>query len=148
MAGSFWEGKKILAGQLSLFFFSEQISSGLCVQGSTSSYYHRRTKAYSLASPYSTSKVVLNICMQYLWATTGRHPNWTECHIHAPSKDPTSSSVQLLRPVPTPHAMSCIPCHTLKYLILGCECLLENVYPSLGFFENFSDFFGNYSYFS
>jgi hypothetical protein len=31
-------------------------------------------------------------------------------------------------------------CHTLKYLILGCEYLLECVRPSLGFLENFPDF--------
>jgi hypothetical protein len=31
--------------------------------------------------------------------------------------------------------------------LLGCEYLLECVHPSLGFFENFSDFSGNYSLF-
>jgi hypothetical protein len=36
-------------------------------------------------------------------------------------------------------------CHTLKYLILGCECLLGCVHQSIGFFENFKDFSGNYS---
>jgi hypothetical protein len=40
-----------------------------------------------------------------------------------------------------------LECHTLKYLILGCECLLQCVYPSLGFFENFLEFSGNYSLF-
>jgi hypothetical protein len=39
-------------------------------------------------------------------------------------------------------------CHTLKYLILECECLLECVHLSIGFFENFLDFFsGNDSLF-
>jgi hypothetical protein len=32
-------------------------------------------------------------------------------------------------------------CHTLKYLILGCEYLLKCVHLSIGFFENFKDFF-------
>jgi hypothetical protein len=49
----------------------------------------------------------------------------------------------------------CLDCHvnpsilvpTLKYLILGCECLLQCVYPSLVFFENFLDFSGDYSLF-
>jgi hypothetical protein len=36
-------------------------------------------------------------------------------------------------------------CHTLKYLILGCDYLLQCVHLSIGFFENFIDFFGNYS---
>jgi hypothetical protein len=35
--------------------------------------------------------------------------------------------------------------HTLKYLILGCECLLQYVHLSIGFFENFKDCSGNYS---
>jgi hypothetical protein len=39
-------------------------------------------------------------------------------------------------------------CHTLKYLILGCEYLLQCVYPSLGFFENFLDFSGKLFTFS
>jgi hypothetical protein len=38
-----------------------------------------------------------------------------------------------------------IYCHTLKYLILGCEYLLQYVHLSIGFFENFIDFSGNYS---
>jgi hypothetical protein len=38
-------------------------------------------------------------------------------------------------------------CHTLKYLTLGCQCLLECVHPSLAFFENFPNFSGNYSFF-
>jgi hypothetical protein len=38
-------------------------------------------------------------------------------------------------------------CHTLKYLILECEYLLECVHPSLGFFENFPDSSGDYSLF-
>jgi hypothetical protein len=36
-------------------------------------------------------------------------------------------------------------CHTLKYLILGCECLLQCVHLSIGFSENLKDFSGNYS---
>jgi hypothetical protein len=36
-------------------------------------------------------------------------------------------------------------CHTLKYLILGCECLLQCVHLSIGFSENFKDFSRNYS---
>jgi hypothetical protein len=28
-------------------------------------------------------------------------------------------------------------CHTLKYLILGCEYLLQYVHPSMGFFREF-----------
>jgi hypothetical protein len=36
-------------------------------------------------------------------------------------------------------------CHTLKYLILGCECLLGCVHLSIGFFESFKDLSGNYS---
>jgi hypothetical protein len=36
-------------------------------------------------------------------------------------------------------------CHTLKYLILGCECILQCVHLSIEFSENFKDFFGNYS---
>jgi hypothetical protein len=36
-------------------------------------------------------------------------------------------------------------CHTLKYLILGCECLLGCVHLSIGFSKNFKDFFCNYS---
>jgi hypothetical protein len=36
-------------------------------------------------------------------------------------------------------------CHTLKYLILGCECLLQYVHLSIGFSENFKDFSSNYS---
>jgi hypothetical protein len=35
--------------------------------------------------------------------------------------------------------------HTLKYLILGCESLLQCVHLSIGFSENFKDFSGNYS---
>jgi hypothetical protein len=38
-------------------------------------------------------------------------------------------------------------CHTLKYLILGCEYLLKCINPSLGFPKNFPDFSGNYSHF-
>jgi hypothetical protein len=37
------------------------------------------------------------------------------------------------------------PCHTLKYLILGCEYLLQCDPLSIGFFENFKDFSGDYS---
>jgi hypothetical protein len=33
-----------------------------------------------------------------------------------------------------------VRCHTLKYLILGCEYLLQCVYLPIGFFENFKDF--------
>jgi hypothetical protein len=36
-------------------------------------------------------------------------------------------------------------CHTLKYLILGCECLLQYVHLSIEFFKNFKDFSGHYS---
>jgi hypothetical protein len=36
-------------------------------------------------------------------------------------------------------------CHTLKYLILGCDYLLQCVHLSKGFSENFKDFSGNYS---
>jgi hypothetical protein len=36
-------------------------------------------------------------------------------------------------------------CHTLKYLILGCDYLLQCVHLSIGFSENFIDFSGNYS---
>jgi hypothetical protein len=39
-------------------------------------------------------------------------------------------------------------CHTLKYLILGCEYLLECVCLSIGFFENFQNFSISYSHFS
>jgi hypothetical protein len=39
-------------------------------------------------------------------------------------------------------------CHTLKYLILGYEYLLECVCPSIGFLENFQNFSGNYSHLS
>jgi hypothetical protein len=35
------------------------------------------------------------------------------------------------------------PCHTLKYLILGCEYLSEFVHLSIGFFKNFPDFSGD-----
>jgi hypothetical protein len=41
-----------------------------------------------------------------------------------------------------------LTCHTLKYSILGCECILQCVYVSLGFFENFLDFSSKYSLFS
>ena len=37
--------------------------------------------------PYSTSKVVLNMCTQHSWATTGPHPNWAGCHT-PPLKEP------------------------------------------------------------
>jgi hypothetical protein len=36
-------------------------------------------------------------------------------------------------------------CHTLKYLILVCDYLLQCVHLSIRFFENFNDFSGNYS---
>jgi endonuclease/exonuclease/phosphatase family metal-dependent hydrolase len=36
-------------------------------------------------------------------------------------------------------------CHTLKYLILGCEYLLQYVHLSMGLFVNFKDLSGNYS---
>jgi hypothetical protein len=36
-----------------------------------------------------------------------------------------------------------VECHTLKYLILECEYLLQYVHLSIGFFENFKDFSGN-----
>jgi hypothetical protein len=36
-------------------------------------------------------------------------------------------------------------CHTLKYLILGCDYLLQYVHLSIEFSENFKDFSGNYS---
>jgi hypothetical protein len=39
-------------------------------------------------------------------------------------------------------------CHTLKYLILGCEYFLERVHLSIGFSVNSKDFSGNYSLFS
>jgi hypothetical protein len=39
-------------------------------------------------------------------------------------------------------------CHTLKYLILGCECLLGCVHLLVGFSQNFKDFSGNYSIYS
>jgi hypothetical protein len=39
-------------------------------------------------------------------------------------------------------------CHTLKYLILGCEYLSEYVHLSIGFSENFKDFSRNYSHLS
>jgi hypothetical protein len=39
-------------------------------------------------------------------------------------------------------------CHTLKYLILGCEYLLECVRLSIGFSENFQNFSVNYSHLS
>jgi hypothetical protein len=32
-------------------------------------------------------------------------------------------------------------CHTLKYLILGCDYLLECFHLAIGFFEFFSEFF-------
>jgi hypothetical protein len=35
-------------------------------------------------------------------------------------------------------------CHTLKYLILGCDYLLQYVHLLIGFSENFKDFSGNY----
>ena len=35
----------------------------------------------------STNKVVLNMCTQHSWATTGPHPNWARCHTH-PLKEP------------------------------------------------------------
>ena len=37
--------------------------------------------------PCSTSKVVLNMCTQHSWATTGPHPNWAGCHT-PPLKEP------------------------------------------------------------
>jgi hypothetical protein len=33
-----------------------------------------------------------------------------------------------------------VVCHTLKYLILGCEYLSEYVHLSIGFFKNFPNF--------
>jgi hypothetical protein len=33
-----------------------------------------------------------------------------------------------------------LSCHTLKYLILGCDYLLQCVHLSIGFSENFKDF--------
>jgi len=42
-----------------------------------------------------TSKVVLNICTQHSWATTGPHPNWAGCHILAPQSE---ADVGCLRP--------------------------------------------------
>jgi hypothetical protein len=38
-------------------------------------------------------------------------------------------------------------CHTLKYSILGCECLLQCVYPSLGFLRIFQIFLENILFF-
>jgi hypothetical protein len=50
--------------------------------------------------PCSTSSVALNTCTSAHGPHMG-HPNWAECDIHPSSKNPTSSSVQLTRPVPT-----------------------------------------------
>jgi hypothetical protein len=48
--------------------------------------------------PYLTSKVVLNMCTQHSWATTGSHPNWTGCHIPPPPKGPDVLVGPILRP--------------------------------------------------
>jgi hypothetical protein len=70
--------------------------------------------------PCSTSNVALNTRTCAHGPLMG-HPNWAGCDIHPPSKNPTSSSVQLTRPVPThtpcrvPHpraTRTCICPHT------------------------------------
>jgi hypothetical protein len=51
-----------------------------------------------------------------------------------------------------PPIIRCILCDSsssqAQGWILGCECLLQCVYPSLGFFKNFPDFSRKYSLFS
>jgi hypothetical protein len=54
----------------------------------------------SCLHPCSTSNVALNTRTSAHGPLMG-HPNWAECEIHTPSKNSTSSSVQLTRPVPT-----------------------------------------------
>jgi hypothetical protein len=70
--------------------------------------------------PCSTSNVALNTRTCAHGPLMG-HPNWVGCDIHPPSKNPTSSSVQLTRPVLThtpcrvPHprpTRTCICPHT------------------------------------
>jgi hypothetical protein len=57
--------------------------------------------------PCLTSNVALNTRTSAHGPLMG-HPNWAGCDIHLPSKNPTSSSVQLTRPVPN-HMPYCVP---------------------------------------
>jgi hypothetical protein len=57
--------------------------------------------------PCSTSNVALNMRTCAHGPLMG-YPNWVGCDIHPPSKNLTSSLVQLTRPVPT-HMPCCVP---------------------------------------
>jgi hypothetical protein len=80
-------------------------------------------KLISWLHPYSRGNVVLNTCTCAHGPLMG-HPNWAGCDIHHPSKNPTSSSVQLTRPVPT-HTPCCVP-HPRP----TCACICPHTDPS------------------
>jgi hypothetical protein len=57
--------------------------------------------------PCLTSNVALNM-RTYAHGPLMGHPNWAGCDIHLPSNNPTSSCIQLTRPLPT-HTSSRVP---------------------------------------
>jgi hypothetical protein len=73
--------------------------------------------------PCSTGNVLLNMRNCAHGPLMG-HPNWTGCDIHPPSNNPTSSSVQLTRPVPT-HT----PCR-VSHPRPTCVCICPHTDPS------------------
>ena len=100
--------------------------------------------------PLLTVNVVLNICTQHSWATTGSHP-----HIQIgpgityipPKRTQHShrSNSTTIRPVPAPYAMSCVPSeptwphmqcticpHTKIHSVQECPLLVHDHTSSAG----------------